>query len=82
MFGELKNINIRTKNKMVEKNINLFKELGPVNKENIYLKCGRPRQEYNLNEAQKLFLIFLLGNTEQTINIKFKITKLLNRMED
>lgn len=73
MFGGLKEIDNRTKNEIIENNLKLFKKLGQVEKEIIYLKCGRPRREYDLLDSQKLLLIMLLGNTKKTKKIKSDI---------
>lgn len=68
-------IEFRVIDNIIKRNLNLFLELGNVEKVRKNNKHGRPAHKYNLNSNQKLLLIMLLGNNKKTLEIKIKYIK-------
>lgn len=68
-------IEFRVIDNIIQRNKDLFLELGNVEKVKKNNKYGRPAHKYILNSNQKLLLIMLLGNNKKTLRIKFKYVK-------
>lgn len=68
-------IEFRVIDNIIQRNKDLFLELGNVEKVKKNNKYGRPASKYILNKGQEHLLIMLLGNNEKTKKIKFQYVK-------